>query len=136
MQKEIFEQTESVVNTMRGRVDYINHAVVLGGIKVANDIWLFLIIRHFILYFTLRNELSTKYNKFHFRITFQKFGGAEELFYSVVEQVTMQQWLPDKVRRSHYHFLSLSIVNIHRDKHCYSCLCYSYGRTNGIAGHN
>ena len=34
MQKEIFEQTESVVNTMRGRVDYENHNVVLGGIKV------------------------------------------------------------------------------------------------------
>merc|ERR1719322_1067566 len=33
MQKEIYEQTESVVNTMRGRVDYANHSVVLGGIK-------------------------------------------------------------------------------------------------------
>ena len=36
MQKEIFEQTESVVNTMRGRVDYENLNVVLGGIKVFN----------------------------------------------------------------------------------------------------
>merc|ERR1719322_1347383 len=33
MQKEIFEQAESVVNTMRGRVDNANHSVVLGGIK-------------------------------------------------------------------------------------------------------
>jgi glucosamine--fructose-6-phosphate aminotransferase (isomerizing) len=40
MQKEIFEQTESVVNTMRGRVDFTNHKVVLGGIKVfySNDL--------------------------------------------------------------------------------------------------
>ena len=34
MQKEIFEQNESVINTMRGRVDYRSHKVVLGGIKV------------------------------------------------------------------------------------------------------
>ena len=34
MQKEIFEQNESVINTMRGRVDYGSHKVVLGGIKV------------------------------------------------------------------------------------------------------
>jgi len=33
MQKEIFEQPESVVNTMRGRVDYDNLKVTLGGIK-------------------------------------------------------------------------------------------------------
>ena len=33
MQKEIYEQTESVVNTMRGRV-LPNGEVVLGGIKV------------------------------------------------------------------------------------------------------
>lgn len=33
MQKEIFEQTESVVNTMRGRVNFENEIVVLGGIK-------------------------------------------------------------------------------------------------------
>ena len=33
MQKEIYEQTESVVNTMRGRV-LPNGTVVLGGIKV------------------------------------------------------------------------------------------------------
>jgi len=33
MQKEIFEQPESVVNTMRGRVDYENLKVTLGGIK-------------------------------------------------------------------------------------------------------
>lgn len=32
MQKEIFEQPESVVNTMRGRVDFDNHKVVLGGL--------------------------------------------------------------------------------------------------------
>ena len=35
MQKEIFEQNESVINTMRGRVDYGSHKVVLGGIKVS-----------------------------------------------------------------------------------------------------
>ncbi|EDV28821.1 uncharacterized protein TRIADDRAFT_49689 [Trichoplax adhaerens] len=33
MQKEIFEQPESVVNTMRGRIDFDNNTVVLGGIK-------------------------------------------------------------------------------------------------------
>jgi len=33
MQKEIFEQPESVVNTMRGRVNFQNETVVLGGIK-------------------------------------------------------------------------------------------------------
>jgi len=33
MQKEIFEQPESVVNTMRGRVDYEHLKVTLGGIK-------------------------------------------------------------------------------------------------------
>ena len=34
MQKEIFEQPESVVNTMRGRINFDNEVVVLGGIKV------------------------------------------------------------------------------------------------------
>ncbi|RWS02440.1 glutamine--fructose-6-phosphate aminotransferase [isomerizing] 2-like protein, partial [Dinothrombium tinctorium] len=33
MQKEIFEQPESVVNTMRGRVNFETGSVVLGGIK-------------------------------------------------------------------------------------------------------
>lgn len=33
MQKEIFEQPESVVNTMRGRINFQSEAVVLGGIK-------------------------------------------------------------------------------------------------------
>jgi glucosamine--fructose-6-phosphate aminotransferase (isomerizing) len=33
MQKEIFEQPESVVNTMRGRVDYEKLKITLGGIK-------------------------------------------------------------------------------------------------------
>src|SRR4051812_892052 len=33
MQKEIFEQPESVINTMRGRVYFENQTVVLGGIK-------------------------------------------------------------------------------------------------------
>eukprot|EP00095_Tigriopus_kingsejongensis_P008094 maker-scaffold590_size129399-snap-gene-0.26 protein:Tk08094 transcript:maker-scaffold590_size129399-snap-gene-0.26-mRNA-1 annotation:"hypothetical protein DAPPUDRAFT_329474" len=32
MQKEIFEQPESVVNTMRGRIDFVNNVVKLGGI--------------------------------------------------------------------------------------------------------
>lgn len=33
MQKEIFEQPESVLNSMRGRVNFENETVVLGGIK-------------------------------------------------------------------------------------------------------
>ncbi|KAL8587498.1 Glutamine--fructose-6-phosphate aminotransferase [isomerizing] 2 [Nucella lapillus] len=33
MQKEIFEQPESVVNTMRGRVNFDTNTVILGGIK-------------------------------------------------------------------------------------------------------
>ncbi|XP_062589537.1 glutamine--fructose-6-phosphate aminotransferase [isomerizing] 1-like isoform X4 [Saccostrea cucullata] len=33
MQKEIFEQPESVVNTMRGRVNFDTNRVILGGIK-------------------------------------------------------------------------------------------------------
>nr|UEK51509.1 Gfat1-like protein [Parasacculina yatsui] len=33
MQKEIFEQPESVVNTMRGRINFENETVVLGGVK-------------------------------------------------------------------------------------------------------
>ncbi|XP_053320301.1 glutamine--fructose-6-phosphate aminotransferase [isomerizing] 1 isoform X2 [Spea bombifrons] len=33
MQKEIFEQPESVVNTMRGRVHFDDHTVILGGLK-------------------------------------------------------------------------------------------------------
>lgn len=33
MQKEIFEQPESVVNTMRGRVNFVDNTVILGGIK-------------------------------------------------------------------------------------------------------
>lgn len=33
MQKEIFEQPESVVNTMRGRINFEKYSVNLGGIK-------------------------------------------------------------------------------------------------------
>ncbi|KAK2046953.1 glutamine-fructose-6-phosphate transaminase [Colletotrichum somersetense] len=33
MQKEIFEQPESVVNTMRGRLDTVNMTVTLGGLR-------------------------------------------------------------------------------------------------------
>ncbi|KAI1614191.1 glucosamine-fructose-6-phosphate aminotransferase [Exophiala viscosa] len=33
MQKEIFEQPESVVNTMRGRLDVANRSVTLGGLR-------------------------------------------------------------------------------------------------------
>lgn len=33
MQKEIFEQPESVINSMRGRVNFENGTVILGGIK-------------------------------------------------------------------------------------------------------
>ncbi|KNE57446.1 glutamine-fructose-6-phosphate transaminase (isomerizing) [Allomyces macrogynus ATCC 38327] len=33
MQKEIFEQPESVVNTMRGRVNFNTHSITLGGLK-------------------------------------------------------------------------------------------------------
>lgn len=35
MQKEIFEQPESVVNTMRGRLNFQDNSVTLGGIKVS-----------------------------------------------------------------------------------------------------
>ncbi|EDK44574.1 glucosamine-fructose-6-phosphate aminotransferase [Lodderomyces elongisporus NRRL YB-4239] len=33
MQKEIFEQPDSTFNTMRGRIDFENHTVTLGGLK-------------------------------------------------------------------------------------------------------
>lgn len=33
MQKEIYEQPESVVNTMRGRVNFDTHTITLGGLK-------------------------------------------------------------------------------------------------------
>jgi glucosamine--fructose-6-phosphate aminotransferase (isomerizing) len=33
MQKEIYEQPESVVNTMRGRVNFDSQAITLGGLK-------------------------------------------------------------------------------------------------------
>lgn len=33
MQKEIFEQPESVMNTMRGRVNFDTNQVYLGGLK-------------------------------------------------------------------------------------------------------
>lgn len=33
MQKEVFEQPESVVNTMRGRVNFDDHRVTLGGLR-------------------------------------------------------------------------------------------------------
>lgn len=33
MQKEIFEQPESAYNTMRGRVNFVNQTITLGGIK-------------------------------------------------------------------------------------------------------
>jgi glutamine---fructose-6-phosphate transaminase (isomerizing) len=33
MQKEIYEQPDSVVNTMRGRVNFDNHKITLGGLK-------------------------------------------------------------------------------------------------------
>lgn len=35
MAKEIFEQPESTFNTMRGRLDFINHTVQLGGLKTS-----------------------------------------------------------------------------------------------------
>lgn len=34
MNKEIFEQPESVVNTMRGRVNFDDYKVVLGGLRL------------------------------------------------------------------------------------------------------
>lgn len=39
MQKEIFEQPESVVNTMRGRLNFQDNSVTLGGIKVIKFFW-------------------------------------------------------------------------------------------------
>ena len=38
MEKEIFEQPESVINTMRGRVDFDNYKVTLGGLVKYVDI--------------------------------------------------------------------------------------------------
>lgn len=38
MQKEIFEQPESIVNTMRGRVNFDTYKVTLGGIKEHVDV--------------------------------------------------------------------------------------------------
>ena len=37
MQKEIYEQPESVVNTMRGRVNFDTETVVLGGLQVSTS---------------------------------------------------------------------------------------------------
>ena len=39
MQKEIYEQPESVVNTMRGRVNFDTETVILGGLKVPQTIF-------------------------------------------------------------------------------------------------
>ena len=39
MQKEIYEQPESVVNTMRGRVNFESESVVLGGLKVFQTVF-------------------------------------------------------------------------------------------------
>lgn len=39
MQKEIFEQPDSVFNTMRGRVDFKSGKVVLGGIADFLDVF-------------------------------------------------------------------------------------------------
>ncbi len=39
---EIFEQTESVVNTMRGRINFDDKKVVLGGIQVHKFIKIFI----------------------------------------------------------------------------------------------
>lgn len=44
MQKEIFEQPESVVNTMRGRLNFRDNTVTLGGIKVKLIDFVFLYI--------------------------------------------------------------------------------------------
>jgi glucosamine--fructose-6-phosphate aminotransferase (isomerizing) len=33
MQKEIFEQPESINNSMRGRIDFVDYKITLGGIK-------------------------------------------------------------------------------------------------------
>jgi glucosamine 6-phosphate synthetase-like amidotransferase/phosphosugar isomerase protein len=46
MQKEIFEQPESVVNTMRGRVNFENKSIVLGGIKVFTCSYLYNELMH------------------------------------------------------------------------------------------
>lgn len=54
MQKEIFEQPESVVNTMRGRLNFQNNSVTLGGITVITN---FVITK-----FSLRNEQLIMYD--------------------------------------------------------------------------
>ena len=56
MQKEIFEQPESVYNTMRGRINFDSGRVVLGGIKVIKLVLLiFWILNE---YYHQRNECS------------------------------------------------------------------------------
>ncbi|XP_047738656.1 glutamine--fructose-6-phosphate aminotransferase [isomerizing] 1 [Hyalella azteca] len=55
MQKEIFEQPESVVNTMRGRINFDNEVVVLGGIKVGSVYFFLPSIVNFIRIFYYKN---------------------------------------------------------------------------------
>ena len=50
MQKEICEQPESVVNTMRGRVNFEAESVVLGGIKIIHHIIIIIIIAIIIIH--------------------------------------------------------------------------------------
>lgn len=53
MQKEIFEQPESVVNTMRGRINFDNEVVVLGGIKVGASICHSVFLLYFFIQLTI-----------------------------------------------------------------------------------
>lgn len=74
MQKEIFEQPESVVNTMRGRVNFDNGTVVLGGIKVnklLDYLNLFQVYRRTMVFVVISAIFGI------YRNTFQKSEGAE-----------------------------------------------------------
>ena len=88
MQKEIFEQNESVINTMRGRVDYGSHKVVLGGIKVSICIdFCFLVVWSS----EFEGKFDKRYYLLRFRNSFQKLDVAEGLFSLDVAPATIQQ---------------------------------------------
>ncbi len=90
MQKEIFEQPESVVNTMRGRVNFENETVVLGGIKVC-------------LCFSCSQFEVCKIDNLVFilnRTTFQKSVGADAFSLSAAVLATTAQLLLASYLRS------------------------------------
>ena len=60
MQKEIFEQPESVVNTMRGRLNYEEGRVTLGGLKVRDCPSTSYLISRFIIDLYLKSICTTR----------------------------------------------------------------------------